>query len=146
MCVFFSCTGSLQTIGFTVVNSNDVTVGLNGVIIFNRVLSSFGHGYNRITGIFKAEVAGVYVFFVAARGDGIFKECYIRIVKNGSRLTLGYYDGGSQETHFSDSAQVIVRLSIGDKVWVRREGIASNNCIVDNESTFMGYLLHPTIS
>lgn len=125
--------------GFAATTSNDITSSTNKVIVFDSVISSFGTGYDSNTGIFTADADGYYVFFVSARGDERFSWCYLRIVKNGSALAGAYFDGGSGETHFSDSTQVVVHLNVGDKVWIREESTSS--CVIDNASTFMGVLL-----
>lgn len=82
---------------------------------FNSVIFNEGGAYNSHQGIFRAPVSGVYHFAVnfmcTPPGD-----CWLEIVKEGSRLVYTYASGSE---HNVGSTEVNIRLDAGQGVWCR---------------------------
>ncbi|XP_052693714.1 collagen alpha-1(VIII) chain-like [Crassostrea angulata] len=82
---------------------------------FNSVIFNEGGAYNFHQGIFRAPVSGVYHFAVnfmcTPPGD-----CWLEIVKDGSRLVYTYASGSE---HNVGSTEVNIRLDAGQGVWCR---------------------------
>ncbi|KAJ8306996.1 hypothetical protein KUTeg_015080 [Tegillarca granosa] len=104
------------SVAFTAQLSHDIGhLGSNEAIIFDKVVTNHGNGYESQTGHFTAPVAGIYHFTttVMAYGD---ENVHIQIVKNGNEIARGYTSSIDFETSV---AVVIVQMAAGDRVWVR---------------------------
>ncbi|VDI32570.1 Hypothetical predicted protein [Mytilus galloprovincialis] len=121
---------------FTVENNNDMSLGDNQVIAFDHVVSNEGSGYDTSNGIFTAPTNGVYVFHVQIRGNEDH-TCLVDIVKKENRLISIWVTSNT-----SDSSMAVVRLNNGDKIWIRNRHFDSRSCVLDDLSSFSGFLLY----
>ncbi|KAJ8306749.1 hypothetical protein KUTeg_015790 [Tegillarca granosa] len=95
----------------------------SSAIIFQTVITNIGGGYNNRNGIFYCPKAGLYMFTASMMS---VKKYYVDgyIMKN-NKFTIRLHEHiGSRNNHYpSASTTVMLRLAIGDKVWVKGAGI-----------------------
>ncbi|XP_029981064.1 complement C1q-like protein 4 isoform X1 [Sphaeramia orbicularis] len=105
-------------------------------LIFKRVVTNVGNGYNSNTGIFTAPTKGVYYFsFTGCVGTS--GKLNAALVKN-SELISAIYD--TRGTYGCGSNSVTVQLEVSDTVFIR---LWNRHSIFDQSrlSTFTGFLL-----
>ena len=93
-------------------------------LIFPDVIYSEGKGYDSNTGVFTAPTEGTYLFYISIL-SAHQKYIYLDIVLNGSAKvrSLGWYDSGSTiRIHQTGTNLVLLYLTTGDRVWVKRGG------------------------
>lgn len=113
-------------------------------ILFPRVILNEGSAYDNLTGVFTCPESGVYHFSVtimSLRDDEVETE----LVVNGNQVMLNYAAGSLKHNQGTNS--VVVRLDIGDKVWVR----VNQNPVINTDgvisiygqswSTFTGFMI-----
>ncbi|XP_045176310.1 complement C1q tumor necrosis factor-related protein 3-like [Mercenaria mercenaria] len=107
-------------------------------LIFDRVTTNIGTGYDSKSGIFEAPVPGVYVFSVTMMADPSHYDRY-QIMKNGSEL-LGNMLAHAPTNAYDTTAQtIVVVLQAGDQISVQHsdpDGFAHGHLY----STFAGFL------
>lgn len=113
-------------------------------LIFEQVLTNVGAGYNVNTGLFQAEVSGVYVFF-ADMGVMANQDVWTGIIKDGTTLVEMYNQTpnvpGAIE---SDSNMAIIHLNQGDTVWVEALRVMNHaEAVISGGCSFSGFLLYP---
>ncbi|OWF39157.1 Protein HP-25-like 1 [Mizuhopecten yessoensis] len=102
-------------------------------VIFPHIVLNEGAGYDNLTGVFTCSESGVYHFSVtimAFRNDEVETE----LIVNGNVVMVNYAGGNQQHNQGTNS--VVVRLDIGDRVWVRVE---DNPVINTNSIHIYGY-------
>ncbi|XP_077409749.1 complement C1q tumor necrosis factor-related protein 3-like [Vanacampus margaritifer] len=108
------------------------------VLVFKRVVTNVGGGYDVNTGVFTAPVKGLYfVTFTAAAGsEGGLNAA---VIKDGVNM-FAIYD--SQNKFSSATNGMALQLDVGDKLWVT---LWANQRIFDQSrlSTFSGFLISP---
>ena len=113
----FFLTDGNRKVAFTAAVTSSSTTWNSGNLIFNRIISNLGNGYNRRTGVFTAPVAGTYVFYVSVNEYhklGIGLEI---VLNNVSKVRLiGYSDSA----HQTGTNMVVLNLQKNDGVCVRR--------------------------
>ncbi|KAL3871596.1 hypothetical protein ACJMK2_039587 [Sinanodonta woodiana] len=100
---------------FTARVLNTINSGLNShqTLVFDNVYINEGNGYDATTGVFHAPVAGIYVILITVSTIGSFLSDDVEVLHNGEPLCRAVApDGGCP-------CNAIVRLSVGDAVWVR---------------------------
>ncbi|XP_056156075.1 complement C1q tumor necrosis factor-related protein 3-like [Lampris incognitus] len=110
-------------------------------LVFKRVFSNTGNGYDQITGVFTAPVNGLYYFTFSTYGynthlTGAF------LMKNGVRQ-VSTYDHHSSDHSDSSSNAVVLHLVAGDKVSVELWEDARVYDNLNGHTTFTGFLLFP---
>ena len=91
-------------------------------LVFPDVIYSEGKGYDSNTGVFTAPTEGTYLFYISIQ-SAYQKYIYLDIVLNGSSKvrSLAYYTSGSTiGIHQTGTNLVILYLTVGDRVWVKR--------------------------
>ncbi|XP_062574348.1 uncharacterized protein LOC134236203 [Saccostrea cucullata] len=81
-------------IGFTAARHSGHTVHQHGIIVFDTIITNIGSAYNPTTGLFKAPVEGLYVFFFdieCAKDNG---DTYAELVRDGAGLGIQTYCHG----------------------------------------------------
>ena len=94
--------------------------------------------YNPSSGIFRAPVGGLYVFFYdieCMRNSG---DAYVELVRDGSQTGIRAYCHGSEDVDNSSTLGVL-HLSTGDTVWVRLYD--GENIQFGWKTLFSGFLL-----
>ncbi|XP_062603383.1 cerebellin-3-like [Saccostrea cucullata] len=113
-----------------------------GTLIFNKVISNVGGGYNPHTGIFTAPVSGDYVFFVTIQSTSR-SGVQVDIVLNGSskvRAMASSYD--TNDRWETGTNLVTLFLKQGDTVWIRHHHGTGYYTYSDAPTTTIsGYLI-----
>ncbi|XP_037614187.1 complement C1q-like protein 4 [Sebastes umbrosus] len=110
-------------------------------LIFKRVFSNTGNGYDQNTGIFTAPVNGLYFFSFSTYGYNTHVMGAI-LMKDGVRQ-ISTYDNPSADGSDSSSNAVVLQLAAGDKVYME---LWDNGRVFDNlngQTTFSGFLVFP---
>ncbi|XP_069131944.1 uncharacterized protein [Argopecten irradians] len=95
---------------------HDVSLVTHQTVPFPHVILNEGSAYDNLTGVFTCPEPGVYHFSVtimAFRDDQVETE----LVVNGNHAMLNYAGGTQRYNQGTNS--VLVRLDVGDRVWVR---------------------------
>ena len=102
-------------------------------IVFDKVITSYGGGYDSSTGVFTTPKDGNYYFYWQITVNG-GNACDTYLKKNGDTIVKVAVDdrGSSDWTTGSDMAFLF--LSKGDEVWV----YVSTCSYVASDSTFSG--------
>ncbi|XP_029311247.1 cerebellin 11 [Cottoperca gobio] len=110
-------------------------------LIFKRVFSNTGSGYDPDTGIFTAPVNGLYFLSFSTYGYNTHVMGAI-LMKNGVGQ-ISTYDNPSVDSSDSSSNAVVLQLAAGDKVYME---LWDNGRVFDNlngHTTFSGFLVFP---
>ncbi|XP_075948644.1 complement C1q-like protein 4 [Anarhichas minor] len=110
-------------------------------LIYKRVFSNTGNGYDQSTGIFTAPVGGLYFFSFSTYGYNTHIMGAM-LMKNGAHQ-ISTYDGPSADGSDSSSNAVALQLAAGDKVHMELwdNGRVFNN--LNGHTTFSGFLVFP---
>ena len=116
--------------------TQDIALGESQTVIFDKVITNNGKGYNRHTGQFTATRDGTYYFttsFLSAKGN-----VHLQIMKNVEVIgySSGYPDNGS-----SGSISATVNLKKGDVVKVTHKKGYSTQRIHGEYSMFTGFIV-----
>ena len=93
-------------------------------LVFPDVIYSEGKGYDSNTGVFTAPTEGTYLFYISIQ-SAYQKYIYLDIVLNGSykvRSIAHYGSGSTININQTGTNLVILYLTVGDSVWVKRGG------------------------
>jgi hypothetical protein len=131
------------TVAFQAHNIQNLSLSVSGTFVFTSTTLNAGDGYNTLTGIFTAPLAGTYYFSTQICIPGS-KDQYTRfnIVHNQQAVTKTISIGNSvnAECYHSD---VIIVLRLHDRVWVEHiDGSGSVYQSSDTWNMFSGSLLH----
>lgn len=108
---------SKTSVGFTVGLWDYSSTWAGDILVFPRVITNNGNGYNRFTGRFSAPMDGTYVFYVTVNTRGTH-FLYLDIVHNDrSKVRTMSYDSASYTT---GTNMAVLQLVKGDFVWVSR--------------------------
>ncbi|XP_061176145.1 complement C1q-like protein 2 [Saccostrea echinata] len=112
-----------------------------GVLIFPRVISNAGGGYNPSTGVFTAPTTGHYAFFANVQSYGS-SSIFADIVLNGLSKVRTVASSNGNESYEAGPNMVVLALQRGDRVWVRRHSGAGYVSHQDAPvTTFSGFLI-----
>ena len=121
-------------------NIGEIGIGLR--VIFDRVITNEGSGYNQTTGVFTCRVPGVYVFFLnVMTHNGKYVE--VELVRNGQRFLVILAQDKSVYENGSNLG--VIRLGVGDTVWARvhwHTKSDNEDIIYPTWTTFSGFLLN----
>ncbi|XP_052788681.1 uncharacterized protein LOC128223440 [Mya arenaria] len=102
---------------FATLSTSFTTSTFSQTLVFEKVVTDVGGGYNPGTGVFTAPVDGLYVFSTSVMVDlsTSTTDAKIRINKNGSKVVYLYFNDsdGNFETV---SGTVILSMQVGDTV------------------------------
>ncbi|XP_062590172.1 uncharacterized protein LOC134251774 [Saccostrea cucullata] len=129
-----------KKVGFTVGMPSSSSSWSSDVLVFSKVITNSGGGYNANTGIFTAPVAGMYQFFVTVISYGS-QDIYLYIAVNGNTKVTAAAEAKSSSTYQTGTNMLLVNLNQGDTVWIKRytgTGYYSDNTPI---TTFSGVLL-----
>nr|XP_022294885.1 complement C1q-like protein 4 [Crassostrea virginica] len=124
-------------IGFTAGVTSSSSSWSSGTLVFPKVITNVGNGYNPSDGVFTAPRAGVYVFFVNVQSYGS-QIIFADIVLNGAIkvkiLATGNYNAGPN--------LAVLSLQTGDRVWVEHYfGQGYSTYFGGLLTTFSGFLI-----
>nr|XP_022292210.1 uncharacterized protein LOC111103316 isoform X4 [Crassostrea virginica] len=113
-------------------------------LVFPDVIYSEGKGYDSNTGVFTAPTEGTYLFYISIQ-SAFQKYSHFDVVFNGSTKvqSLAWYDSGSTiRIHQTGTNLVILYLTVGDRVWVKRAGGVGYYSNDKHVCTFSGIRLY----
>ncbi|XP_030018732.1 cerebellin 11 [Sphaeramia orbicularis] len=125
-------------------NTGEIYEGpcIDKTLIFKRVFSNIGNGYDENTGVFTAPVKGVYYFTFSTYGYNTHTTG--AILRKNNSYVISTYEEASVDGSDSNSNAVVLPLVAGDKVHVE---LWDNGRVYDNlngHTTFSGFLLFST--
>ncbi|KAL2091148.1 hypothetical protein ACEWY4_013411 [Coilia grayii] len=111
-------------------------------LMYKMVFSNTGSSYNPSTGIFTAQVKGMYFFrFSMFNNQSPTPSSEVTLMRNGQPLA-SVSDTTGPDPHDMGSNAVVIKLDVGDNVYVE---LGANRIIYDdgtmNYNTFSGFLL-----
>ncbi|XP_041946251.1 complement C1q-like protein 2 isoform X1 [Alosa sapidissima] len=107
---------------------------------YKKVYSNTGSCYNPSTGIFTAQVKGMYYFRFSMFTNLSKPNSVVSLKKNDERLT-SVWDTSSSDINDMGSNAVVIALEVGDSVYVE---LMANRIVYDDSmhyNTFSGFLL-----
>ncbi|KAL3871581.1 hypothetical protein ACJMK2_039572 [Sinanodonta woodiana] len=107
-----------SNVGFTARLSNSITSGLSThqILVFDNVYINVGNGYDALTGVFRAPVAGMYVILMTVSSISDYWPEDIEVVHNGEVLCRAV----ATQLHYGGCpCNAVVLLKVGDAVWAR---------------------------
>nr|XP_014342991.1 PREDICTED: adiponectin-like [Latimeria chalumnae]XP_014342992.1 PREDICTED: adiponectin-like [Latimeria chalumnae] len=130
------CTNQHQS-AFTVRANFRGTPPIDKPIKFANILFNEQNHYNPYTGIFVCRIPGVYYFsyHILLNGKGVLVYLYCN-----HRVVMATRDSYTQPDMDVASGGMVLRLSMGDMVWLQ---VNTEESGVFNGSTFSGFLLYP---
>ena len=116
--------------------TQDIALGESQTVIFDKVITNNGKGYNRHTGHFTATRDGTYYFTTSFMSH--LGKLYLQMMKNAEVIgySSGYPDNGS-----SGSISATVNLKKGDVVKVTHKKGYSTQRIHGEYSMFTGFIV-----
>ena len=128
-------------IGFTAGVTSPSDSWNSGTLVFPKVITNVGNGYNPSDGVFTAPRAGVYVFFVNVQSYDT-KYIFVDIVLNGATKVRTMVNQGSQEYNDAGPNLAVLSLQTGDRVWVKHNSGQGFITHYDGPiTTFSGFLI-----
>ncbi|XP_074555471.1 cerebellin 11 [Halichoeres trimaculatus] len=109
------------------------------VLIFKRIFSNTGDGYDSDTGVFTAPVSGLYYFSFSTYGYNTHVVGAI-LIKNGVHQ-ISTFDYPSDDGSDGSSNSAVLQLAAGDKVHMELwdDGRVFDN--LNGHTTFSGFLI-----
>ena len=128
-------------IGFTAGVTSSSSSWSSGTLVFPKVITNVGSGYNPSDGVFTAPRAGVYVFFVNVQSYNT-KAIYVDIVLNGTLKVRTMAETSSSDHYDAGPNLAVLSLQTGDRVWVKHYSGQGYNTHTDGPiTTFSGFLI-----
>ena len=128
-------------IGFTAGITTSSGSWNSGTLVFPKVITNVGNGYNPSDGVFTAPRAGVYVFFVNVQSNDR-QSIYVDIVLNGGKKVKTIASLNSQEYSKPAPNMAVVSLQTGDRVWIKHNSGQGYVSFSDSPvTTFSGFLI-----
>nr|XP_022295448.1 uncharacterized protein LOC111105441 [Crassostrea virginica] len=138
-----SCDKNINTAFSAGISTNDEN-WTGSTLVFPDVIYSEGKGYDSNTGVFTAPTEGTYLFYISIQ-SAFQKYSHFDVVLNGSTKvqSLAWYDSGSTiRIHQTGTNLVILYLTVGDRVWVKRAGGVGYYSNDKHVCTFSGIRLY----
>ncbi|KAJ8312774.1 hypothetical protein KUTeg_010147 [Tegillarca granosa] len=132
---------SVKHVAFSASLSHDISNNVKSYkIIFDKIITNIGNGYNTKTGIFTVPIDGLYVFdwTILTHSGKIFNT---ELVVNGIPKRRNNADSGRGRFISSGSSMVTLSLHKNDKVWIRKFETAGNSMHGNYWPGFSGFRL-----
>ncbi|XP_063419008.1 complement C1q tumor necrosis factor-related protein 3-like [Mytilus trossulus] len=128
-----------EMVGFLAKSSKDKTnVNSGTTVIFDKVVTNTGSGYDASTGQFVAPYEGLY-YFTWTILTYPSKKFLTQLLHNNNIIAGNYPDGrGRSSGHDSATQSVVLHLAAKDKVCIKTED-TGQYMYGDRWSTFSGY-------
>ena len=128
-------------IGFTAGVTSASSSWNSGTLVFPKVITNVGSGYNPSDGVFTAPRAGVYVFFVNVQGYSNY-DMSVDIVLNGVTKVRTMSYGSVSDNYNAGPNLAVLSLQTGDRVWVKNHSGQGYQTHSDSPiTTFSGFLI-----
>jgi len=114
--------------------------GTTQCVVFDKVVTNEGSAYQSTTGNFIAPSSGVYAFNLHVQTCRRNSDSAIQIMRNQDAIAATIADEALYES-ISASASAVLRLDIGDAVWVRLVHGTLNGGPSPYKTTFSGFSL-----
>ncbi|XP_066285521.1 complement C1q tumor necrosis factor-related protein 3-like [Branchiostoma lanceolatum] len=123
------------SVGLTV----DMNVQQDTDVVFDKIFTNIGGGYNITTGRFTASVHGAYFFSFHGYDYYASFNMWVKLLHNG-REVVSIIDYDIDDTHDTASNSVILELAESDQVWLQ---LHAGHVIAGfkHTCTFSGHLL-----
>ncbi|XP_060553897.1 complement C1q tumor necrosis factor-related protein 1-like [Ruditapes philippinarum] len=106
-----------EVVAFSVYLNHDIDhMGIGHHIVFNKVITNEGAGYNVYTGIFTVPVTGLYLFTFSM--NDIDHISNLQLVMDGSNL-VDIVDNPVNNEESMSSNTVIVHVNKGQSLWIQ---------------------------
>lgn len=115
--IFKHLSGASTSIGFTASVTSSSSTWNSGTLVFPKIITNVGNGYNPSTGVFTAPIAGEYVFFVNVQAEGS-RSIYVNIVLNGVTQVKTLANGEGRDFYDAGPNLAVLTLEKNNKVWV----------------------------
>ncbi|XP_018543245.1 cerebellin-3 [Lates calcarifer] len=108
-------------------------------LVYNKLITNIGGGYNKSTGVFVAHVAGVYCFILSYHAGGN-KYANVSLYKNEHLIVTTSDQEPSKDPTNNGGNAVVLELKEKDHVYVRM-GENSHVWAGGYHTTFSGFLV-----
>ncbi|XP_010873133.1 complement C1q-like protein 2 [Esox lucius] len=108
---------------------------------YKKVFSNTGNCYNSATGVFTAQVKGMYYFRFTLRNNWQSAPNSVAWLSKNDQRLVSVWDNDGSDLNDSGSNAVVIPLEVGDQVYVV---LQAKRLIYDdpmNYNTFSGFLL-----
>ncbi|KAK7506719.1 hypothetical protein BaRGS_00002194 [Batillaria attramentaria] len=118
-----------SAVAFQVSVPRDQQLYTNMIVRFGVPLLNVGGGFQRATNTFVAPVSGLYVFFLKITS---YRDHYLNVALKKNGLVIAEAESDDGQNYDRSSAQVVVQLATGDKVWAQQRfgDATSRSCSV----------------
>nr|KAG5713532.1 hypothetical protein BaRGS_024580 [Batillaria attramentaria] len=106
-----------SAVAFQVSVPRDQQLYTNMIVRFGVPLLNVGEGFQRATNTFVAPVSGLYVFFLKITS---YRDHYLNVALKKNGLVIAEAESDDGQNYDRSSAQVVVQLATGDKVWAQQ--------------------------
>ncbi|KAH3853730.1 cerebellin-1-like [Dreissena polymorpha] len=131
-----------EVVSFTAVKAIDqIHIGINQNIIFDKVISNIGNGYHADHGLFIAPTSGIYLFSTTLLHRATIGQPLHAVITHSGVPVARIYTG--VDIFDSGSQTVIIQVNQGEEVWVRNFDINDENIYGYLYSSFAGVLIVP---
>ncbi|XP_060557879.1 complement C1q-like protein 4 [Ruditapes philippinarum] len=129
-------------VAFSAGRTTNLNLNKDDVVIYDKVWSNAGNGYDNTTGVFTCPVAGVYSFMYHGLSESA-GTMSLDVYKNNDYQISAYAHNTADYAAASNA--LTVSLAVGDRVYVKGHGSSILYGRTDEVySSFSGFLLLPT--
>lgn len=131
-----------KKVAFTATFATNHHSSNNELLIFPTIISNVGDDYNSQDGVFTAPTYGTYVFFCKITGSTNPSDLYFEFMLNESAKSRNLVYGRLSNPYRTASNLIVLRLSLGDRVWIRMYQGGSHFIYgAGGDKSFSGFLL-----
>uniref|UniRef100_A0A194ANM1 C1q domain-containing protein n=1 Tax=Pinctada fucata TaxID=50426 RepID=A0A194ANM1_PINFU len=123
-----------EKIAFYIRLSKDVQLAAYQTVIFDKVVTNIGNGYNNGTGIFISPASGLYQISGSVIAVEGYQDLGFDLMHNGNMV-------GNLFGHHTDSVVIYLELNEGDRVWIRKDFDTKTETMRGTWSSFSGHLI-----
>ena len=128
-------------VAFTAWNSGNANgmfnVAAQGTLVYNHAEVNLGGGFDPVTGVFTCPTPGLYIFFVNCEPSNAHADTDARILVDGDTVAICY----AHSTYDQGAGLATVRLTAGQKVWVRMNRETARDIAAGPLNSFSGFLI-----